>query len=206
MIDSCGEVSPYTNIGRTIHLRAQMTEKGAYLPQILWNPYEEWLQEVSYYSIDLQQEDGTFQQIATTSDRFDTSFIDTLTDLNSLSDYCYRIRAQKTGFEDNQEHESTSNIACVEAEGFIYVPNAFTPNEDKINDTFKPTGTFIKTFRMEIYNRWGKKVFESDDIRTGWDGKVDGNLGTDDYYIYVISARTVAGKDLFREGKFVLLK
>ena len=66
----------------------------------------------------------------------------------------------------------------------LYIPNAFTPNNDGINDNFKPTGLGMKRYQMMIYNRWGEKVFESDENNVAWDGK-DALPG---YYMYQIFA------------------
>ena len=70
----------------------------------------------------------------------------------------------------------------------IYIPNAFSPNGDGLNDEFKVTGNseIIYSFRLHIYNRWGNLVFESNDISTGWDGKHKGNPGTQGAYVYKI--------------------
>ena len=57
----------------------------------------------------------------------------------------------------------------------IHFPNAFTPNSDGLNDLFKPlVFTPLKSFYMEIYNRFGVKVYESYDGNKGWDGKLRG--------------------------------
>ena len=54
------------------------------------------------------------------------------------------------------------------------VPNAFSPNNDDINDTFQGLGVFLgmKNFKMEVFDRWGNTVFTSTDPDHGWDGRV----------------------------------
>ena len=78
----------------------------------------------------------------------------------------------------------------VEPEISFYVPNAFTPNGDGSNDTFRAYGLNIEQFRMEIYNRWGELVFESNNIEHGWNGRLfnnpDRNISQMDVYAYVI--------------------
>ena len=55
--------------------------------------------------------------------------------------------------------------------GQILFPNAFSPNGDGRNDVFKPAYySSIESFKMEIYNRWGEKMFGTNDIETGWTG------------------------------------
>jgi len=56
----------------------------------------------------------------------------------------------------------------------IWVPNAFTPNGDGLNDYFRPKGVSIAKMHLEIYDRWGTLVFTSEDPGTGWDGKSKG--------------------------------
>ncbi|MCC7298222.1 MAG: M4 family metallopeptidase [Bacteroidia bacterium] len=59
----------------------------------------------------------------------------------------------------------------------IYMPLSFTPDANNINDIYLPKGRGIKTFSMSIYNRWGAKVFETNDMNKGWTGTDEsGNL------------------------------
>lgn len=52
----------------------------------------------------------------------------------------------------------------------IYIPNAFTPDQDGINDVFRVVGLSIEDFEISIWNRWGEKIWESDDINEPWNG------------------------------------
>ena len=67
----------------------------------------------------------------------------------------------------------------------IYVPNAFTPNNDTHNDYFRPEGSGLDltTYHLWIYDRWGELIFETKDWNTMWDGKVKGNKVQE--YVYV---------------------
>ncbi len=76
----------------------------------------------------------------------------------------------------------------------IYVPNAFSPNADGMNETFKayaPPGT--AEFSMRIFDRWGQQHFLSNDIGVGWDGKVKGQVKVD-VYVYKITLKYPNGK------------
>ncbi len=61
----------------------------------------------------------------------------------------------------------------MEQESYVLMPNAFTPNNDQINDVFKPLAIFIseEDYSFDIYNRWGEIIFSTDDISEGWTGK-----------------------------------
>lgn len=73
----------------------------------------------------------------------------------------------------------------------LYVPNAFTPNNDGINDVFQVKGNGIMRYNIKIYNRWGEKVFESNDIDEVWDGSHVGGeyYVPNDIYTYVIEVK-----------------
>ncbi len=65
----------------------------------------------------------------------------------------------------------------------LFVPNAFTPNGDEINGVFLPKGVQIYNYNLTIYNKWGQQVFQSNDLRQGWDG---GDYASDVYF-YIIN-------------------
>src|SRR5690554_1415703 len=80
---------------------------------------------------------------------------------------------------------------------YIYVPNAFTPNNDGKNDYFKPYypyGLVTEVFFV-VYDRWGNIVFQTDEIWTkGWDGTYRGEKLTSDVYVYFLLARCLNGE------------
>jgi gliding motility-associated-like protein len=93
----------------------------------------------------------------------------------------------------------------------IYIPTAFSPNGDGINDMFITTPCFTQSFRIQIYNRWGQKVFESNDIQQGWDGFANGIRCQQGVYMYKISMNVAQSgfkgiKPLVLQGTFTLLR
>jgi len=70
----------------------------------------------------------------------------------------------------------------------FHMPNAFTPDGDGLNDTFKPIVKYdlIRQFHMSIFNRWGELVFETNDIYQGWDGAYEGKRALGGVYVYKI--------------------
>jgi gliding motility-associated-like protein len=73
------------------------------------------------------------------------------------------------------------------SEGFsFFVPNSFSPNGDGVNDFFKGYGTNLKSYELFIYDRWGKKIFQSNESGNGWDGKMD-KVVQNDVYVYKIN-------------------
>ncbi len=92
----------------------------------------------------------------------------------------------------------------------FYVPNAFTPNEDGLNDRFLPVGLFegIRNYNMTIWNRWGEQVFETADYTTGWTG-ARGNNGAEastGVYAYVITYVDGLDKNRTIKGHVTLVR
>lgn len=86
------------------------------------------------------------------------------------------------------------------------LPNAFTPNGDGKNDCFglRNFGTSQKIYFI-IYNRWGEKMFETNNINTCWNGKYKGQLVEGGNYVYYVRAQTSCG-EIVRKGNVILLR
>ncbi len=81
-----------------------------------------------------------------------------------------------------------AQVKFVIVQPLVVVPNAFTPNNDGVNDIFRMKvieGSAVVT-SMEVFDRWGKKVFESKDPQPVWDGKSEGKDAPSDVYVYII--------------------
>lgn len=83
--------------------------------------------------------------------------------------------------------EYTIGNDCVSS---YYIPSAFTPNKDGINETFKPNLVNFENYKCTLYNRWGEKIFESENPNIGWDGYYNGQLCEQGQYFYVINLIT----------------
>ena len=92
------------------------------------------------------------------------------------------------------------------SESAIFVPNAFTPNGDGNNDEFKVAYRSIASYRCRIYDQWGTKVYDSEDITSGWDGTVYGSAASIGVYFYVIEAKGVDGTKHNKKGTINLLR
>lgn len=77
-------------------------------------------------------------------------------------------------------------VCVVPEESGFYVPNAFSPNGDLVNDIFLPKGIGILTYSLRIYDRWGNLIFESNDPSIGWDGTFKGSNAPEGVYVFVI--------------------
>ena len=89
----------------------------------------------------------------------------------------------------------------------IFVPSAFTPNNDNKNDLLKPIPRGIKKLNyFKIYNRFGNLIFSSSNFSVGWDGKINGSLQNSGSFIWLSEGIDVKGNIIFRKGIFTLLQ
>jgi len=112
---------------------------------------------------------------------------------------------------ENQYHcfDTATGIVYIEPDWALYIPNAFTPNTDGLNDFFEVKGYGIIEFEMFIFSRWGQMVFYSNNMSTRWDGRVkDGKSGLivpQAVFTYKINFTTVTGRKFTRYGHITVL-
>lgn len=88
-----------------------------------------------------------------------------------------------------------------------FIPNAFSPNGDGLNDVFKVAGVrYQKLVAFQVFNRWGKQVFETIDPEGGWDGNNNGKPCDIDTYYYLISLSYPDGKLKTFKGDVLLVR
>jgi gliding motility-associated-like protein len=88
----------------------------------------------------------------------------------------------------------------------LYMPGAFTPNNDGLNDIFKPAKRGGCEFqRFSVYNRWGKKVFETSDLSKGWDGRCTRTIQETGVFIWQVHALKDGVKKIFK-GTVILMR
>ncbi|MBI1220980.1 MAG: PKD domain-containing protein [Bacteroidetes bacterium] len=87
-----------------------------------------------------------------------------------------------------------------------FVPTAFTPNADGMNDVFKPVGdNYVIEYEFIILNRWGSRMFSTDDPDQGWDGRFTGKIAESGMYVYIIRVKDIEGQEWKYQGTFMLI-
>ncbi|MFY9310959.1 MAG: gliding motility-associated C-terminal domain-containing protein, partial [Bacteroidia bacterium] len=104
--------------------------------------------------------------------------------------------------------DTSYQTVIIEPDFMFYVPNAFTPNDDGVNDTFIGKGMFINEFEMMIFDRWGNMVYKTDNINKPWNGKAnDGKEPAQmDVYIYTIKISDFKDTKYVYKGTVTLVK
>ncbi|MFY0643388.1 MAG: gliding motility-associated C-terminal domain-containing protein [Bacteroidia bacterium] len=201
--DICDELNMPDREGKSILLKAEYTN-ASYLD---WTFYRRWLNGVNSYTVQLLHQ-GELSNLGQTGAGTNT-FIDAEYHEDVFGPYCYRVYALNlTG------DTSYSNIVCVVGNPNAFIPNAFTPNKDGLNEVFRPITSFmqadevngLESYRFSIYSRWGEKLFETYDIRESWDGTYKGENCQQGVYIYYLEALGVNDIKYSFKGNVTLLR
>lgn len=88
----------------------------------------------------------------------------------------------------------------------IYVPNSFTPNKDRLNDTWYPVPNNIKDMTVSVYTRWGGLVYKTNDPELEWDGTFGGMESPVGVYVYYIEYTTIKGVYGYKVGTITLYR
>jgi gliding motility-associated-like protein len=102
----------------------------------------------------------------------------------------------------------TKVITLIIEEGYkLVMPDAFTPNEDGLNDFFAPVHVGLNRLEINIFDTWGSLIYsETGDAIAGWDGKVKDEAAENGNYYYTFTAKTFYGDEIKKQGAFVYIK
>lgn len=110
---------------------------------------------------------------------------------------------------------NSSPLGCTVTENFTVVvlqdavvitPNAFTPNNDGVNDWFGPLGKVPDSYSLEIYNQWGQRIYQSAKLNKKWDGTFNGRNQPPGTYVYFIRYKDVLNHVKEQKGTFILIR
>jgi len=90
--------------------------------------------------------------------------------------------------------------------GEIFIPTAFSPNNDSNNDVWQVHGNCIKSLDIQIFDRWGQIVFQSKDPQDGWDGRINGQDLNSGVFIYQVFVVLVNGEKVQKHGNLTLIR
>jgi gliding motility-associated-like protein len=132
---------------------------------------------------------------------------------NSTGEFTHAIDSfdvYKITLEAENEYGCTdlaSKKLRVHPEEWLYVPNAFTPNGDGLNDVFEVVYNNIAIFEVLVVDRWGSILFRSQDPGFTWDGRTeDGELLPEGVYVYRIQAWGFSGRSHHKQGSLTLIR
>jgi gliding motility-associated-like protein len=158
-----------------------------------WTAFTFWDEGTEYYEVFCKGDldDGFASKGNTQLDTlFTDNYIDTKSGVFSYSVVAYNKKSPivATGsFSNNKfSFQSQSNTIELSQKVHLFTPNAFTPNNDGINDVWNIRDIFAKEVHVQVYNKWGQLVFKTNDKNQKWDGTLNGNPVPSDVYTYRI--------------------
>ena len=107
----------------------------------------------------------------------------------------------------NRCFESVEQIMVNEREVPIFVPNAFSPNNDGANDLFQPflKCAEVQSYQFQVFSRWGDQVYQSAELTKGWDGKMQGRNAPTGVYVWIMRF-DIRGRPYAFQGDVTLVR
>ena len=209
-VDLCPEKNPVCKSNISSNIVLQASEEN-HLVSLEWDDYTEWNAGIKYYHVYRITNNSAVEKIDSLtfgSNRI-TDNLGLLIGTDNLIDdeICYYVEAEEN--DDNIygiKGYSQSNRIIIKLEPEIFMANAFTPDGNNYNDRIKPILTFRpKFYFFAVYDRWGSKVFETDNADEYWYGKINGKKNAPPgVYIYYLKITTSGNIILEKKGTITL--
>lgn len=193
-IDLCGDTLANTDTVKLPTLKGKNVNNVAVLD---WEKtFEEKVEEV--YDVFLSINRSEFKLLDELLKKNKQNY--NLTQLSSSHQgelFCFKIKSKT-----NLSYISEYNPKCFSLVPQIIMPNAFTPNDDGLNDLIKPQIRYADIVKYEfvVYNQAGGLVFKTNDVEKHWDGKANGKNVREGAYLYFFSFTTYSGKNYKKTG------
>ena len=206
-INSCGAIGITSNTAHTILLTTKTIDN--FTNELSWNQYGDWAGNVESYDIYRSNNGGSsFNFVKNINAGSSTyTFSDDVSNFTTgQGEFFYYVVAKEyPNFTYPFTEESYSNISSVEQTPYMYIPNAICPQG--LNREFKPVAGFIseKNYMMQIYNRFGQLIFETDNPSIGWDGKQKNEYVQSGVYVYLISYVMPSTQVVQRKGHVTVI-
>ena len=102
--------------------------------------------------------------------------------------------------------DTAIKVLTIETDFALFVPNAFTPNADSRNESFKPVVRGVKKYYFQVFNRWGERLFVTENPEEGWDGSFQSRECKQDSYVWKIVLSNTLGEQKEYTGSVVLIR
>ncbi len=185
VVDKCGHISKLSNQGCNVVIHGSAVGAPKYYFNLNWDDYSSWDSGVDYWILERQYASNPFSAVySTNQNRF-------FTDVNLDYDwggYWYRaIAHEKPSMSKRSISKSESNWIYLFQPPEVWVPDAFTVNDDHLNEVWGTVPIFARKYSMKVYDRWGQKIWESFDKKKQWDGTIDGKQVPDGVYAWLLN-------------------
>lgn len=203
-INNCNNPVTISNLSSNIVLSLAKSDNDL---KLSWNSYKRWMGSVSSYNILINTGKGFEEKaVIQSSDTTITLGYEELMYEVTGHEVCFYISAYETSNPYGITGQSHSSRKCILPTEIITVPNIFTPNNDLINDFFKPVLSFTPVeYHLIISDRQGKILFETRDYLDEWDGTQNGKYQPERVCLWFLKVITPSGKPISRTGTLTIL-
>jgi gliding motility-associated-like protein len=195
--DVCNLLSPPGTRFSPILLNGNVNDDNTI--QLTWNNYDGYRFGVFRYVLEKFDAQGALIRQRNFYPP-DSTWLDEFDDLASQG-VSYRLTAYPL---ENSIPASKSNPLYLERRARLIFPTAFSPNGDNLNDGFTVYGQFVRSMKLQIFDRWGELLF-STEASEAWDGTHRGQKMPESVYIWKASITDLLGRSLTRTGSVALL-
>ncbi len=203
-INTCNKSVITSNMASNLLINLERNENNI---NLFWDAYTLWQGAVSSYTLFINTGNGF--EIKAVLPPADTLFtIDYSSIMYNLteSEVCFLLIATETNNPHGITGITSSSDVCTYSIENVTVPNVFTPNNDLVNDLFKPVLSFTpKDYHLTISNINGNILFETNDFKQEWDGYSKGNLQPEGVYLWYLKVTTPAGKGISQKGTLTII-
>jgi gliding motility-associated-like protein len=203
-INNCNIPVTVSNISTNMVLTFERTGDNL---NFSWNPYKDWLGIVSSYRLFINTgkgfEEKEIMQPTDTILKF--GYREIMYEVSG-NEICFYISASEKSNPYGINGQSASSRICTFPTEIITIPNIFTPNNDLVNDIFRPVLSFTpQDFHLIISDRKGNILFETKDYNAGWDGYQNGNPQPQGVYLWFIKLTMPSGKSVTKTGTLTII-
>lgn len=170
------------------------------------NPYTYWATGVKEYELWCKVDTGSMRYKQTIlADQNEVRSEDRVLDYN-WGGYYYQYRAYNNANDTTPPRISLSNSIYLIQPPLLHVPNAFSPNGDGHNDEWGIVDVFVKTYQILVFNRWGEKVYDSEDKYAQWNAVYKEDEQKDNVYIWIAYYTGWDERKYSQKGNVTVLK
>ncbi len=204
-LNSCNLPVITSNIASNIVLSLERSGTNIVLS---WNPYKSWLGNISSYKLFVNT-GKVFEEneVISASDTFFVKGYQQIMYEVNGDKVCFFIDASETDNPYGISGESKSSEICTSPTEIITVPNVFTPDNNLINDLFRPVLSFTPLeYQLIISDRQNNILFETRDYLASWDGTRNGNPQPQGVYLWYLKLKTPSGKTISKTGTITIIR
>jgi gliding motility-associated-like protein len=202
MYDTCDNIGPQGKIACSIFLKG----KSEYLKHNLdWNAYIGWDNGVNNYEVLRRYLVNPYESLVRikVNQQVDSKFD---YDEGAYFYYVNATEALPDGALDRPLAQSKSNEVFLFQQPNVYPPNAISLNGDGLNDDLTMTNSFVKTYNLKIFNRWGEMIFETNNKKDKWKGILNNNSVQNDVYFYIVTFTGFDDVTYNKKGNITILR